>query len=83
MTHPTTAPDTAPEQRTVIRYLGLGGAIVAVTEDTAIRTEYRFTSTCAGCLDLDDCRPLHVARKWAAGHSAACRALPQPDTDAP
>lgn len=68
--------------RTVIRYLGLGGAIVAVTEDTDNRTEYRFTAACAGCLDLDDHRPLHVARKWAAGHSAACRALPQPDSNA-
>lgn len=73
---------------TVIRYLNKSGALVTVESH---RSENKwgpalaFTAGCSACLDSYDrggvTSSINRPREWAAEHSAACRALPQPDTD--
>jgi hypothetical protein len=83
MTYPHITPTTTPDasaKHVVIRFRGLSGAIVAVTEATGKGSNARFTADCAGCLahNPGGGRYLETARDWAAKHSAECRALPQP-----
>lgn len=83
--------DPAPQPsvpRVIIRYANQTGALVIVREHQAYRNAYDmpirlFDAECTGCLEDNGALPAtapRTAREWAAKHSAACRALPQPDT---
>jgi hypothetical protein len=70
------------EPTVIIRYPNLSGAIVHVTRRIEASYEIRtcYDAVCTACLDEDlSCFGMSAARKWAAGHSATCRALPQPE----
>jgi hypothetical protein len=79
-------PELTP--KAVIRFPNLSGAIVTVgslREGSVTRDERLiYGARCAGCLDAYDhghyLPAINDPRAWAAKHSAACRALPQPET---
>ncbi len=79
-----TDPD-APTERTIVRYLNQGGALVTITEKASTPGEARrYGAACAGCLDALFGTPtaLSSARDWASKHAEQCRALPQPEAEA-
>jgi len=75
----------------VIRYPNLSGALVMVcvadfpkgSVTVSASPHLNRYAECAGCGDgiatIVRGVPIEQARKWAAKHSAECRALPQPD----
>lgn len=66
---------TTTEPTVIIRYPNLSGAIVHVIK----RAETSYDAVCTACLDEDiNNYGIPAARKWAAAHSATCRALAQP-----
>ena len=86
----TTRPSTeAAVSKTAIRYPNLSGALVTVDAHREERAfgglRLVFSARCSGCLDSYDRGALSPnldrPRDWAAKHSAACRAMPQPKTD--
>lgn len=84
-----TAPQTTAKPRTkvIVRYPNLSGAIVEVAasfDPDDKLTPVLYGAQCTGCLHFP--RPLFRSRitrirRWAAEHSTACHALPQPATD--
>lgn len=88
-TEPTPTPHTP---QIVIRYPNQSGALVIVRRHQAyggIAEHPRplYDALCTGCLDEPGMcleTALKIPRRWAAEHSATCRALPQPEnTDQP
>ena len=83
----TQQPTAKASTKVIIRYPNLSGAVVEVAasfDPNDKLTPVLYGAQCTGCLDFP--HPLFRSRitrvrRWAAEHSATCRALPRPDAD--